>query len=131
MSEDYTAKQRRQFLCDVLLGAADSGIYYWVKKARRYMWDEEPGGEFPWSSWVTAAYVEVIPEDSDITTWMPIDIEVIDRGIQRILEPTFRINESLRRDIAYGNLMNDAGEIDADGADCVVQAGLFGEIVYG
>ena len=44
---------------------------------------------------------------------------------------TVKINPQVLADILLGDNLNDAGVIDSTAADCIIQAGLFGEIVYG
>lgn len=87
----------------------------------------------------------------DTGAWLPLDADVINLGIKRILDsrkPDAPKNqyghEEWRqrtacgvRDDIYNGLAacdrsnGDGGDYDADGADCIVQAGLWGHIVYG
>lgn len=70
-------------------------------------------------------------EDAGRYIWkILIDKDVILRGIMKVLEQwpsTSPIGGYLRRAVEE----NDAGDVDAEVADCIVQCGLFGELVYG
>lgn len=66
-----------------------------------------------------------------------LDAEVVRLGVERILSGEVGINSTLAaailEDLKY-SLENDgdgSGDIDSDAADCIIQAGLFGELVYG
>jgi hypothetical protein len=112
---------KEQFLRDILCTAAEGGIGYWcdwksttrANKDGDYLalhgcHDAEGGAKF-----------------KDIT------VETIRLGIERILSGSVKVRSDLVAQVATGNAFNEAGDIDADGADVIVQAGLFGEIVYG
>ena len=54
-------------------------------------------------------------------------------AIKRIIDGDIDggLHESIRKTIEFANTHNDAGEIDAGDADCIVQVACFGEVVYG
>lgn len=58
-----------------------------------------------------------------------IDHDVIALGIQRIVSGEVGIRGDLLRQVM--TLTTEDVDIDADAADCIVQAGVFGELVYG
>lgn len=60
-----------------------------------------------------------------------IDAETIRVGIQKILDHEISINDVVFTYIVDGVLEADAGNIDAEAADVIVQAGLFGQIIFG
>lgn len=122
--------ERTDFLANVLVTAVEGGVGYW-SYARRYEWEEDDQDN------LTSASVELAVigdaddarEDGRKITWMPVDLDTIARGVRRILAKGF---SSVRfESITFGSKENDAGAIDSDDADLIVQVGLFGEAVYG
>ena len=110
-----------QLLKDVLTTAVEGGITYWVIEARKCKRDTD----------LNVLSIEVTPDEADEAEWKLIDLDTIFLGIQRILQPEFKINERTRENIRRGISNPEDADFDADDADCIVQAGLFGEIVYG
>jgi len=51
--------------------------------------------------------------------------------LRAIIEGRAHVSDGLRKLIAGADATNDCGDIDAEAADCIVQAGLFGEVIYG
>ena len=123
---------------DVFTTAIEGGINYWAEIVA-YKWDR--------AKW----YAEIIERGAgpDSTPGRHrIDREVIRRGMQVLASETDESREANRIDhgslhaklsfalatvVASGFTMIGALEdlLDADTADMVVQAGLFGEVVYG
>lgn len=58
-------------------------------------------------------------------------IAAIRAGLSKARDPEVQINDQIRGWIVAGDCTNDAGDIDADCADVIVQLGAFGRIVYG
>lgn len=52
-------------------------------------------------------------------------------GIQKLLDGTVPVAKYIRNYVDNGVRSDDAGEIDADAADAIVQAGVLGELIYG
>lgn len=69
--------------------------------------------------------------EDESTTWGDADAETIRLGIKRILDGTVAVRSDLRGDVLAAALEDDNANWDADTADCVLQAGLLNEIVYG
>lgn len=62
--------------------------------------------------------------------YVTVNQETVTVGIARILadkEYSSKFHDRLRDAVAQ----NDAGEIDANDADCIIQEGLFGKQIYG
>lgn len=70
--------------------------------------------------------------DGDESIPHTVTYETIALGIERILrgDEGCRIRSDLRMQVLSAIHPDDA-DIDADAADCIVQAGLFGEVRYG
>ncbi len=60
-----------------------------------------------------------------------VDAGQVAQGIARLADSRFKINVDLRRLILSAVAEDDAGSIDADAADVIVQAAVYGEIVFG
>lgn len=114
------SSERLEFLKDILITAVEGGCDYWAFN-RGY--DPDNG------------VVEFLEDEHDPRAadapWQKVDVDMIARGLAKIKQPGFKINKQTLGWIMTGDVNNDAGDIDADAADCIVQAALFGELVYG
>lgn len=119
------------FLDDVRTTATEGGIGYW-SETLDYTW-RYPNGR-----------TVLVPLDVDETldpatrtavvdgqTGIVVDRDVIARGVGYLLDGTVRVGTYLLDMVTAGVRQGDAGEIDSDGADVIVQAGIFGKIIYG
>lgn len=164
MTTEATTKRsakRERFLRDIIITACEGGTNYWmqarnIKRERQRLSEavqEATGrGYLDYISMEVRSIIEPQTcEAFDTTKWLPLDVEVVARGIRRILDsrkPDAPRNQyghkewreraacGVRDDIYTGLLLadrsnGDDGDYDADGADCIVQAGLWGHIVYG
>lgn len=70
-------------------------------------------------------------EDTD-TKFGDVTLDTIRTGINLILSGQVQISPVINQSVLGGvhDMENVGCYIDADAADCIVQAGLFGEIVY-
>ena len=101
--------ERLEFLADILSTAVEGGVNYWCEVSG-YRWDD-----------AGTARALLTRRGGDRHELTP---DVIARGLGRVLA------EEGFADIREANRDNDAGMIDAEGADVIVQAALFGEVVY-
>lgn len=117
-----------QLCADILCTALEGGIGYWsaaddiVKQT-----GTDPGC-------IVTDYVSCTlhPAEND-EDFEPVvlDYAAIRRGIARVLSPGFQVSSLIADYVRRGVAENDAGHIDADAADCIVQAGVLGEITFG
>ena len=110
------------FLCEVLITAVEGGINHWAA-TRRYEHAESSNGN-----------LSVVVVDVDARNgfgWQPVNTATIFKGIQAIKKPDFRINPTVRETVRTAWRDLDASNIDAKTANAIVQAGLFGIVVYG
>lgn len=117
------SKERESFLGDIVIGfVEDFGSNGWRQiKGGTYKWDDDnPAGN-------TAVFIDRENDDKEHT----VDIEVVARGLRCIRDRQVAINEQMRKNIVEADRENDAGQIDAYDADMIVQAGVFGELIYG
>lgn len=74
-----------------------------------------------------------ILEGEPDTSVHTVTIDDVARGIRRILSEgnPIGLNKTIISAVAAASVENDAGEIDVEVADCILQAGIFDEYRYG
>lgn len=132
-----------EFVSNVLVTAFDGaygGCWYW---ADLYVPNQEPAfrTEDDGDIWLAVritldydktdggtgyAHLDHVMKDG---IW--VDNETVRVGIQRLLDGDTVAGDYIREAIMRGVLEGDTTNIDADGADCIIQAGLFGRLVFG
>ncbi len=116
--------ERRQWLQDVFVTALEGGIGYW-SECEEYHWDVDLDDP-------TDGFFAVVYDIEDENARYVITEGTIDLGLERLREGKVGLGAYLLGPLMVADLTNgQEGDIDADGADAVVQAGLFGELVYG
>ena len=141
---------RKVFLSDVLTTAAEGGVNYWGH-VEAHNWADERKGEDPAESefdiWVPEENVEDTGtqpreyrtgRDGERYGVYHVDIDTIAKGFNFLgagksiyMHPdvVIRYRKANKLD-EYGEYDED-GWIDSDAADNIVQAGLFGEVIFG
>lgn len=149
--------KRRRMLRDIMITAFEGGSNYWAE-ARNVVRDDtpdeglaayDPGSVLDQTGRHHGDYVSFevrSAEDADdkrLGKWHRIDEQAVERGLALILSVPqtgplgmgVRNPVGVRRDIlaalALANVSPEDADLDADAADCVIQAAAFGEIVYG
>lgn len=107
-----------EFVRDVFNNAIEGGIQYW-SRVTEYHWDD------PDPAAVHALVVETEVYDHEPETHR-ITLATVVTGIERILA-----KPQLRTGLVANIFAMDAGDIDADDADVIVQMGLFNEVTFG
>lgn len=122
-----------EFISNVLITAFDGsygGCWYWCEADTKFLTTMKAmGDDSLWTECRIRHEDETGPEGAFCKH--VVDAEVIRVGIQRILDDPDFCGQHIREYVAQGVSERDAGHIDADAADVIVQAGLFGELVYG
>ena len=132
------------FLHDIATTALEGGIGYWARAYEVVRTEDLSVSE------MTLVQFEDAMEELQLTSLEQLDAayelgiipaalvhkvcaQTIENGINQILEPgsTVRVSKSLRDSIELGVIEGDAGEIDADAADVILQLATLGELVYG
>jgi hypothetical protein len=121
-------------LHDLFTTALEGGIGYW-SRCKAYHWATRDGAP------ALDAYAVVVEVERDGEPEHRIDLGTIKLGLQRLHDDLVTVGGwddakkapshdkfPLSR-ITWANVMDET--YDADDADAVVQAGLFGEVVYG
>lgn len=124
--------ERQQFLADILSTALEGGVNYWaqVDEIRR-------GGDYPDGDWHYESCRLFESGDGDTTCHLTrqecqghtVTVETVAKGVGIILRmsPQSRHYWSLQ----FATSERDAGDVDADMADDIVQCGIFGQAIYG
>jgi hypothetical protein len=118
----------KQFVHDVFVTALEGSIDYWAEILKYHWGIKEKDGNY--RDDLDGFFAEVVPRDEPDSE-LRIDKTTILDGVAQIIDDNIRISPDRMEKIREAARLNDAGDIDADLADCIVQAGLFGEIVYG
>ena len=121
-----TKTDRKQFLSDVFTIALEGGIDYWAV-VTQYHHSEEDKEDLDFY-----AIVSDCCEGDETFPDSRIDKNIIRKGINEIINnKNLKISETIRARIKEASRFNNAGLIDAGDADCIIQVGLFGELVFG
>lgn len=128
--------ERTEFLSDIITTAVEGGTNYWAAVSQ-YQWIDRDGhvsvvvGEKVGDQ--ARAVLHELKEDESgyKDEGMVVDLDVIAKGIALIRKPDFGVNTRIRQAITEADNENDAGQLDAGDSDCIVQAGLLGDVVYG
>jgi len=114
-------------LADILSTAYEGGIGYWaqsrnVVRTEGEDWHyvsmellEEDDGEWDW--------------DSELARPLKLNYGAVAKGIVRIMSGKIKLRSDLLQQVQ--SALTDNPDIDSEAADCIVQAGLLGEIRYG
>lgn len=116
--EQTDALKREQYLKDVLITAVEGGTGYWAQVSK---YDPDRGTVILWENESDEA--EPVPHQ--------VNLGVIERGIRLIFAGQTNIARYIREDVIVNSVDNDYSRGDAETADCIVQVGLFGKLVYG
>lgn len=116
-----TYEPEADFLIDALTVAVEGGINYWAEflAVERRETDH------------CVLSIKIRDAEDSESPVRDVSARDLARGIGVALEPTFRLRSDLRAAILAALVNNDAGELDADSADAIVQAAIFGHLVYG
>jgi hypothetical protein len=138
-SDERARFLRARFLSDIITTAVEGGTGYWAQVSQyQYVDDMETppvvricvgrreGDE-------TRAVLHPLRDDDSgyEQEGKVITPDVIATGISRIVSGEVEVRSDLKRWITEGARDNEGGMIDAEAADVIVQAGIFGEVIYG
>lgn len=115
-----------EFLRDVAITAVECGVDYWAV-VEGYRWLDDDGTELPFPK---ASIIELDDGGSPVAVHA-LTKDAVLRGINALLSGSVNVNPLLVAELRDAIEGDDAGMVDAEMADCVVQAALFNEIVYG
>lgn len=101
---------RSEFVTDIITTAFGGGINYWA--------DIENGK------------IREYDDEGPVDEWIAITPDLVEHGIALVKESSFQVREDILAAVLLGDRNNDAGEIDIEAADVIIQAAVFGSIVY-
>ena len=110
---------RQQQLVDSLIMAVEGGINYWAYSSN-YEWGSENGRYELGDN----MYASVTLQEIDNQRRYDLTPEIMATGWNRIMQGQVKIADYIKRYMEEDNL-------DAETADCIVQASLFNEIIFG
>jgi hypothetical protein len=119
-----------QFCSDIMCTALEGGIGYWAQADKIVQSDEEDC----MLHYVSCKLAALNDDETDFDWSNPytLDFNAIRRGVERVLHPDFSVRSDIRGWILADLCDQErGGMIDSEAADVIVQAALFGEIVYG
>ena len=102
---------RTEFLTDIVDTAFGGGINYWAE--------------------ISAGKIREYDEDGPVGEWIDVTPALIEKGIAVVKDPSFQVRDDILTAILLGDRNSDAGEIDIEAADVIIQAAVFSEIRYG
>lgn len=129
--------ERLEFLEDIVTCAVEAGYEWFQVGFYQYMLDDELrlcyGREKDIFNRTYAQVYEMSDEydgtyKDEMLIW---DADAAAKGLNALINGTIKCNESMRTALAEASAANDAGDIDAEMADCIQQAALLGDIIYG
>lgn len=118
-------------LCkDLLTACFEGGSAYWLA-CDRVVYSDPEKDNYGVDKIVGCHESDV--EELDAENWGDADISTMMLGIQRLLGPdgASMVNSDTIKNIAAAVMDPDSCDWDADDADCVLQLGLLGDLVYG
>jgi hypothetical protein len=140
--------ERVQFLRDVMITALEGGVGYWsvadqitIEHENDDLWyarytlfcldGDDPTGKEAGECGLSTQEAPV-----PLCQGHLIDPDAIARGMGLARRPADQSDAigwhiSNRRHVIKANRENDAGDIDAGDADCIVQLAAFGKVIYG
>jgi hypothetical protein len=123
------SEERTRFLKNLLITAVEGGIGYW-SYVRRY---DYKAGTVEVADNTECEWGDSDEEINAKLEYKPVTYEDMARGINLICsgECKYADNAQYVEYMRKANRENDAGTLDAGDADNVLQAALFGEVVYG
>lgn len=104
-----------EFLKDIVVCIAEDFGYNQWRQVSRYRPNEG------------IVYVHDVEDDDETYT---VNLDTIALGIKRIANGNLT-NNTIREAILNGVKENDAGNIDSEASDAILQAALFNKLIYG
>lgn len=132
--------ERLQYLHDIMVTAVEGGVGYWsvaetVRSSNDDHWYES------YTLWCSEGGKEPVScgngtDDPCKGHQVTPDVVAKGLGLGTLTKAEGEAQDigwaySQREHVILANRESDAGEIDADDADCIVQLGVFGKVIYG
>ena len=127
MSTATKSQERVQCLADILMAAVEDGCLNGWRRVSKYRVEQADSNDV--LSPVLDASVTV--HDVEDGKTYAVTLDTIATGLGRIERGEVGCNTEIREAVKHAQRENDAGYFDSYSADAVMQAGLFGELIYG
>ncbi len=123
-------------LWGIFVTALEGGIGYWSICSSYRPWVDEASRREPNHSTFHALVLDTVEHQathaySDDPRLLCIDRDVILKGVTKALSRNPGVADRIVQDALREVRFGDGGYLDAEGADAIVQLGVFGRIVYG
>ena len=125
--------ERTEFLTDILITAVEGGIGYWsVGDGSTYEWEGPAEGR----GFTILEWADEDPGVDGVSLPIRITLDDVARGVDVVVRGESGVADSYVSLVANANRLNDScpdhgGDIDADVADVIVQAAVFGDVIFG
>lgn len=124
-----------QILFDVFVTALEGGITYWAAVAKYSIWLKDDAGttSIPHKEDLTGFFAVIVDVEDENESLVRVDNDTVFRGLVACATEDVKNLGSHARQVARSLLFSDNEDVDFDAgdADQILQAGLFGEVVYG
>lgn len=119
--------ERTDFLANVLVTAVEGGSNYWAEFSD-YKWREDIIRRNMTDASVTCTVLDNrgYPDPKQVHK---VTLNTIAKGIK--VCKGLKLNQTIKASILLADADPENADIDGDAADCILQAALFGEIVFG
>jgi hypothetical protein len=126
---------RERFLADIITTAVEGGIGYWSQVSSYRWWSDLIGG--------SGGATKTSDTSADVHPLLDDESGYRDEGVHVGIEEVARALAVLRSDaviavhpttrgrILEADRANDAGDLDSNDADIVVQVAVLGDVIYG
>lgn len=121
LSPDHIARYR-----DVMVTIIEGGCEYWSDFSNVQISKHDKGGEWNYESFDMR---DEYAKSND--AWHTVDVQTIAKGIALIVDGRVKVRSDILAACATLRADPVNADDDAEIADCIVQAALFEEIVYG
>lgn len=127
--------EREQWLADVLATAVEGGVNGWAQ-ITDYQYADDAPGQARATFWFEPIDDKPVEVDKDGDTSIVVTIDVVARGMrvlreQRAADPSWAGSTSWKYVLESNRTNGEDGDYDADDASCIVQCGMFGDVVFG
>lgn len=111
---------------EILTTAVEGGIGYWslITECGRRRDKEDP-------DYLNWQWVFLVDAEDESEIFGKVGKSQIEKGVSLILSGQVGIRSDLHAQVASILGGDDERDVDASAADCIVQAGLFGKLVFG
>jgi hypothetical protein len=132
ITETDRSQERTQCLADILISAVEDGCLNSWRRVSNYGYTlADPDDACSPTLDASVMVWEDADDDGTFSKDHAATLDTIATGLGRIERGEVGCNAEIREAVEQAQRHNDASYFDAYSADAVLQAGLFGELIYG